>query len=191
MIRHGTEPAWLEPYRHRRYLTMREVPAAPPGQCRWCGGPKPARRRSWCSDACHDEFLIRWCGGEVIRQVYRRDKGICAVCGIDAEVILDLRRRVARLDTFSNPHVTREAWGPWARREQMWEADHILPVSEGGGCCGLGNYRTLCVVCHNRESGLLRRRLNRRGKPEQMDLTMVQQATIGQGEVHAHPRPYP
>lgn len=37
----------------------------------------------------------------------------------------------------------------WARRKRisLWIADHILPVFEGGGECGLENIQTLCVVC--------------------------------------------
>ena len=30
----------------------------------------------------------------------------------------------------------------------LWDADHIIPVKEGGGQCGLENIRTLCFVCH-------------------------------------------
>jgi 5-methylcytosine-specific restriction endonuclease McrA len=29
-----------------------------------------------------------------------------------------------------------------------WDADHIVPVHQGGGECGLDNYRTLCYRCH-------------------------------------------
>jgi len=29
-----------------------------------------------------------------------------------------------------------------------WQADHILPVSEGGGECGIENMRTLCTAHH-------------------------------------------
>lgn len=32
--------------------------------------------------------------------------------------------------------------------DEEWEADHIIPVSKGGGCCGLDNLRTLCRKCH-------------------------------------------
>jgi hypothetical protein len=39
----------------------------------------------------------------------------------------------------------------------LWEADHIVPVSEGGGQCGLDNYRTLCVPCHKAETARLKR----------------------------------
>ena len=40
-----------------------------------------------------------------------------------------------------------------------WQADHILPVAEGGGCCSLDNFRTLCTPCHAKETAKLRRRL--------------------------------
>src|SRR5207248_244912 len=33
-----------------------------------------------------------------------------------------------------------------------WEADHIQAVAEGGGQCGLENYRTLCFICHKKKS---------------------------------------
>jgi 5-methylcytosine-specific restriction endonuclease McrA len=35
-------------------------------------------------------------------------------------------------------------------RTTYWDADHILPVVEGGGGCGLNNLRTLCQPCHKR-----------------------------------------
>jgi 5-methylcytosine-specific restriction enzyme A len=40
-----------------------------------------------------------------------------------------------------------------------WEADHILPVIEGGGHCGLDNLRTLCVPCHRQVTRELRARI--------------------------------
>jgi 5-methylcytosine-specific restriction enzyme A len=40
-----------------------------------------------------------------------------------------------------------------------WEADHIIPVVEGGGGCDLDNYRTLCRSCHKGETKKLRARL--------------------------------
>ena len=33
-----------------------------------------------------------------------------------------------------------------------WEADHILPVSMGGGGCDLSNYQTLCKDCHREKT---------------------------------------
>lgn len=44
----------------------------------------------------------------------------------------------------------------------QWQADHIVPVAEGGGGCGLDGYRTLCTKCHQLETNALRRRLKER-----------------------------
>jgi 5-methylcytosine-specific restriction endonuclease McrA len=52
-----------------------------------------------------------------------------------------------------------QLWGLGQRAGQhFWEADHIVPVVEGGGACGLSNLRTLCRACHGRATGQLRRR---------------------------------
>lgn len=40
-----------------------------------------------------------------------------------------------------------------------WQADHIVPVAEGGGSCGMQNLRTLCLPCHHQETRALMRRL--------------------------------
>ncbi|MCA9879596.1 MAG: HNH endonuclease, partial [Thermomicrobiales bacterium] len=42
----------------------------------------------------------------------------------------------------------RERYRWFFRRTSCWDADHIVPVSEGGGECSLENMRTLCVPCH-------------------------------------------
>lgn len=42
---------------------------------------------------------------------------------------------------------------PWNRRYmRFWDADHIEPVDEGGGLCGLENYQTLCINCHKKKT---------------------------------------
>lgn len=46
----------------------------------------------------------------------------------------------------------------------QWEADHIVPVIEGGGECGLENYRTLCVRCHKQVTRELRARMKQRNR---------------------------
>lgn len=32
--------------------------------------------------------------------------------------------------------------------EAFWEMNHIVPVHDGGGSCGLDNLETFCVPCH-------------------------------------------
>ena len=36
----------------------------------------------------------------------------------------------------------------WRAARPKWEADHIVPVADGGGECGFENYRLLCRPCH-------------------------------------------
>lgn len=167
--------------------------------CRWCGTTNlPEGRRTWCSDQCVDAYRVRAEPGYVRTLLHRRDKAVCAACGIDT----DEMRRIYReaLAAFKAEHqmhtyepvpgyayrITRdtpewtafqEEWGVWHRTHpnSFWEADHIVPVVEGGGICGLDNYRTLCVQCHRHETKRLagRRAVKRRrdaGLPEQMTI---------------------
>lgn len=46
-------------------------------------------------------------------------------------------------------------------RKTWWEADHILPVVEGGDS-SLDNIRTLCIPCHRAATAALRARRARR-----------------------------
>lgn len=133
--------------------------------CRKCGGGLSGRRTSWCSDKCVQEALIICDPNFARNHVGRRDHGVCANCCKDTEHLESLfikwRKRIFAL------------WGrdkarEWERRWQKkgwpglyrswWEADHIVPVIEGGGGCGLDNYRTLCVPCHKKETADLARR---------------------------------
>ena len=174
-----------------------------PGRCSWCGTTElPKGRQSWCSQRCVDEYLSRSSSAHIRRRVYERDRGICALCGCDANVEYtrwrDRRREVAHLadrlvaqsrwdlvwdgremvfrDTkypdapavrrFRARLFAKYAPGRWTSgRSTGWDADHIVPVVEGGGQCGLDNYRTLCHPCHKDETAKLAgRRANQGGK---------------------------
>lgn len=52
-------------------------------------------------------------------------------------------KEIERLSGCKNPGWTRG-------RSTAWDADHIVPVVEGGGLCGVVGYRTLCHPCHKR-----------------------------------------
>lgn len=80
-----------------------------------------------------------------------RDKGICASCGLDT---LKLRRKLYDLSEqervsagaalgFSEHH---------AKNLMLWEADHTVPVSKGGGLAGLEGFQTLCAPCHRKKT---------------------------------------
>ena len=155
--------------RFRRFLCLdRDVPRVK-GECAWCGGPSVSK---YCSDACRAEAWIRRGGDSVTCQVFARDRGICAACGIDAHAIARAKYELRRIEkawatTLSLRRlvhaVLHRGWGPWRTGNYVyWEADHIVPVIEGGGCCGLDNYRTLCLRCHKADTAALARSRARR-----------------------------
>ena len=42
---------------------------------------------------------------------------------------------------------------PRVKEGSFWQADHVVAVHEGGGSCGLDNFRTLCTPCHANVTG--------------------------------------
>ena len=123
--------------------------------CRWCDLEVPKGRLTFCSEWCVDEWRKRTDPGYVRQKVLERDHGICFACGIDCLAAWrDLKRQrgVGRAKALA-------AWGlrPGARKS-LWDADHIVPVVEGGGECDLDNIRTLCLRCHRAMTAELRKR---------------------------------
>jgi len=129
--------------------------------CRWCKGAVSGRRRTFCSDACVHEWRLRSSPTYLRKCVLKRDKGVCALCDLDTHT---LRRKVMRLplsDRKRELDSLAEHGMIHQRRKSWWEADHIVPVVEGGDSC-LENIRTLCIPCHRGVTVELRlRRKNR------------------------------
>jgi 5-methylcytosine-specific restriction endonuclease McrA len=110
-----------------------------------------------------EEWRLRSDPGYLREKVLERDRGVCAACGLDClQAERDLRRLrgAARLKALMD-------WGFGARaravtravtRKTLWDADHIVPVVEGGGECDLENIRTLCLKCHRVATAALRAR---------------------------------
>lgn len=122
--------------------------------CRWCKQPVSGRRRTFCSDACVHEWRLRSSVSYLRECVLARDNGICAACGIDT---LRQRRRILRLP-FGRRLIEMRELGIPKGRKSWWEADHVLPVAEGGDS-NLDNVRTLCIPCHRTITAELRERL--------------------------------
>lgn len=124
--------------------------------CRWCNLEVIGRRLTFCSDFCVHQWKLRTDPGYLRDQVLARDRGICKSCGVDTRAAFaDLKkaRGVAKLKLL-------ERWGlKKVSRKSLWDADHILPVIEGGGECDLDNLRTLCLICHRAVTAELRKRL--------------------------------
>lgn len=127
--------------------------------CRYCGGALPKGRRTFCGGArttyrytrtiprdtvvetpghgCIHEWCLRTQPAYARATVWERDHGVCAGCGVSCQYTGGPDRHDAR---------------------PAWQADHIVPVVEGGGECGLDNLRTLCTECHKAETADLARR---------------------------------
>lgn len=164
------------------------IPYHRTGICRGCGGKVPRSRLTWCSYECVTAALIRKGDPTVVRRaVLERDRGVCADCGLDTE-------QVARVLAFLQAgHQRNESLADLARGQaarvwlfrsvlgarrigHLWEADHIIPVIEGGGGCGLEGYRTLCLVCHRLVTAELARRRARRRREAGMGLLPAMEA---------------
>jgi 5-methylcytosine-specific restriction endonuclease McrA len=109
--------------------------------------------------------------------VKKRDRGVCAACGLDTEAFREeLKRRYfeAYPQTHSYIHATVLGKSPtvlaWLEQHGMtikdvvftsrgmkdfWQADHTLPVIEGGGGAHWSELRTLCSACHRQETKAL------------------------------------
>ena len=117
-------------------------------------------------------------------KLFERDKGVCALCGLNCVALVkelealdpscDYRwkrywsaqqlyeqeirensKLIVRLKELCIPIYRYRG----RRRYGIWDADHIQAVVEGGGECGLDNYRTLCCRCHKGETAKLRKKL--------------------------------
>ncbi len=164
----ASEPAKLARRRPGRVLgeAGRAQPASlecgPNGRplCRWCQLEiLAARRRTFCSDYCVHQWRLRSDPGYLRDQVFERDRGVCALCQTDTMAALRCLKR-------SRGKALAEELALWGlrsvgARRSLWDADHILPVAEGGGECDLENLRTLCLPCHREVTADLRRRLAR------------------------------
>lgn len=125
------------------------------GLCRWCTLEVPRGRYTFCSAYCVHEWKLRSQPAYLREQVFLRDHGICAHCAVDT---LAAARQLRYSRGASRAEYLRY-WGLRTRsRKSLWDADHILPVSEGGGQCDLANLQTLCVRCHRAATAALRNR---------------------------------
>jgi len=125
------------------------------GLCRWCNLEVPRGRFTFCSAFCVHEWKLRSQPGYLREQVFLRDQGVCAQCAVDTISAA----RALKYSRGSRRQELLRHWGLRTRsRKSLWDADHILPVSEGGGECDLDNIRTLCLHCHRVATGELRER---------------------------------
>lgn len=163
--------------REAGWVNEKALPKGPNGRnlCRRCSVEVPKGRRTFCSDECVHQWSMRTNPGYVRQQVFKRDKGVCALCGLDTEQwALKRKREWIALKRSPLPYyeasAAREAFRRqhphFFQRTSYWDADHIVPVVEGGGECDLDNYRTLCIPCHKQVTKELAARRAAARRPE-------------------------
>lgn len=167
------------------------LPVARPDKrppCRWCKGPCLPPRSKLCSASCAEEWGRRFSWNRTRRAVEKRDKGVCRKCGLDTAAVRRDVLELAKLYT-SGPYliaallthgrhlatveVIRRVGLPFRavfKDRHLWEADHIIPVAEGGDHFAMANLQTLCLVCHRAktaEQAGRRAAANRAAKPKE------------------------
>jgi HNH endonuclease len=113
-----------------------------------CGRVLPKYRRRWCDDfhmgLAYYHGLTSFAGA-----VYWRDGGVCAVCGIDCDLLrcwLD-ECNIADAAIRESAHAELRKRGFNLHLYELWQADHIQPLFQGGSQ-GMENGRILCQPCH-------------------------------------------
>lgn len=140
------------------WVNRKSIPRGPNGRglCRWCSLEVPPGRYTFCSEYCVHEWKLRTQPAYLRDKVFERDRGICRCCGVDT---VEEARRLGFARGKQRAQLL-QYWGLQRRtRKSLWDADHILPVVEGGGECDLENIRTLCLRCHRDATMQLRRRI--------------------------------
>ena len=147
--------------------------------CAWCAENLPSTslargvQATYCSQKCVDEGRLKRGGmfssSRVREQIFALEGGVCCRCRRNAHA---LYTRLFGLQPSERLNVLAHAnWGlpksstalerllQHPTEGDFWQADHIVPVIEGGGGCDLGNLQTLCTPCHRIETGKLRARM--------------------------------
>ncbi len=136
MSRHRVRP-------DRGFVDLKLHPKGPNnrGLCRWCNQEVPPGKKTFCNDNCIHEFKLRSQPSYARKCVFKRDKGRCALC--------HETRYGGRERSYRGVLMAYKSASP------VWCMDHVKPVVEGGGECGLDNLQTLCVPCHKVETAKL------------------------------------
>eukprot|EP00931_Biecheleriopsis_adriatica_P054214 TRINITY_DN31885_c0_g1_i2.p1 TRINITY_DN31885_c0_g1~~TRINITY_DN31885_c0_g1_i2.p1 ORF type:complete len:1469 (+),score=253.20 TRINITY_DN31885_c0_g1_i2:117-4523(+) len=111
----------------------------------------------FCGGQCRESYFVKR-KSECARQaLLALEGGICRRCGIDTEQLKVReaffgesgaansaeRSMFARLTTARRLKLLENP-----KRANLWEADHVLAVADGGGESEITNFQTLCLACH-------------------------------------------
>ena len=144
------------------YCSVDELPLNEDGfrQCRFCRKSVKPPRRTMCSAQCAHEMKLRTNGKYLRECVFKRDKGICILCGDDTKITAKRANELKNNNEKGELTAFLKEKGISLKRKiwkckfggGLWDADHIIPVKDGGGQCGMDNLRTLCIPCHTKKT---------------------------------------
>lgn len=145
-----------------------------------CGLLVPPGRKVYATDQCHGRWRHQVHKHNDVRAVlFARDGGVCVLCGCNT-----IQMRVAHVKNLlaefpgqlvalmDELHPEIRPLGFPSLRHSWWQADHEIPVIEGG-TSNDDDYRTLCVPCHKGETRKLQcRRAEQRRAGDTLPLTL-------------------
>jgi superfamily II DNA or RNA helicase len=128
----------------------------------------------FCSSKCEKDMKVKASSGAARQQLMKRDRGICDICNLDCATLVKRLQSIEKnqeADSEEMPLWKQQRERLLSRKEyqvfasklssamkeslidralsgKAWQADHIIPVFEGGGQCTITNLRTLCTACH-------------------------------------------
>ena len=92
-----------------------------------CNRPLAKNRKKWFSDDCRNKAFINF-----------------AIIKGDVAII---RQELFKIDAG--------ACRSCGSITNTWQADHILPVHQGGSAASIENFQTLCLECHQEKTNIL------------------------------------
>jgi hypothetical protein len=138
--------------------------------CHWCGQEVGPRKRRWCGEDC----LSIWWGPRV--WVAHHLPPECARCGLDTVAMEERRMNLIRRGAGLQVRRALRELG-FDPDRSLWDADHILPLAEGGRDSP-DNIQRLCQPCHREKTTEQAGRKSRRARGV-MDLFLDRNPTSG------------
>ena len=153
----GSDNPYLEAYKFKRklgpnYFRLIDQKFPQKNVCLFCLTPKHKNANIACSEQCKKQLEFR-SGHKLMRDtVLARDKFCCQLCGVSeaslAKALNILKKSNRKLWALKR----EELRIPKKRIGILLDADHILPISKGGGSGMIGDILTniwsLCLSCH-------------------------------------------
>ena len=93
------------------WVDASKLPKGPNGRalCRQCSAEVPKGCRTFCSDACVEQWKLKTQPGFMRRRVEQRDEGVCRQCGRDTETLK--ARCTAWLGPADHGRGPPDSWG--------------------------------------------------------------------------------